>query len=99
VEHWVVAERQGQAAARNILGRRQPFAVVPLFWRQHYDLVINYVGHAEQWDSVRVDGTLDPPDCTVAYMQGGRRLALASIGRDLDSLKAELAMEKESPRA
>jgi NADPH-dependent 2,4-dienoyl-CoA reductase/sulfur reductase-like enzyme/nitrite reductase/ring-hydroxylating ferredoxin subunit len=99
VEHWVVAERQGQAAARNILGRRQPFVDVPFFWSQHYDLVINYVGHAQQWDAVRVDGTLDPPDCTVAYMQGGRRLALASIGRDLDSLKAELAMEQESERA
>ncbi len=98
VEHWVVAERQGQAAARNMLGRRQPFTDIPFFWSQHYDLVINYVGHAEQWDAVRVDGTLDPPDCTVSYMRNGRRLAVASIGRDLDSLKAELEMEME-PKA
>jgi NADPH-dependent 2,4-dienoyl-CoA reductase/sulfur reductase-like enzyme/nitrite reductase/ring-hydroxylating ferredoxin subunit len=95
VEHWVVAERQGQAAARNMLGLRQPFVDVPFFWSQHYDLVINYVGHAERWDAIHVDGTLEPPDCTVSYMQGGRRLALASIGRDLESLKAELAMEQE----
>ena len=94
IEHWVVAERQGQAAARNILGRREVFADVPFFWSQHYDIPINYVGHAERWDEVRVDGSFDAHDCTVNYMQGNRRLAVATIFRDRESLQAELEMER-----
>jgi NADPH-dependent 2,4-dienoyl-CoA reductase/sulfur reductase-like enzyme/nitrite reductase/ring-hydroxylating ferredoxin subunit len=94
IEHWVVAERQGQAAARNILGRREVFADVPFFWSQHYDIPINYVGHAERWDEVRVDGSFDAHDCTVRYIQGNRLLAVATIFRDRESLQAELEMER-----
>jgi NADPH-dependent 2,4-dienoyl-CoA reductase/sulfur reductase-like enzyme/nitrite reductase/ring-hydroxylating ferredoxin subunit len=94
VEHWVVAERQGQTVARNMLGRRQAFDAVPFFWSQHYDVPINYVGHAEKWDEIAVDGDIDAKDCLVRYKSGGRVLAVASIYRDVASLEAEIAMEK-----
>ncbi len=93
VEHWVVAERQGQTAARNMLGQREAYDAVPFFWSQHYDVPINYVGHAETWDQISVDGSIEGKDCLVRYKSGGRLLAVASIYRDLASLEAELAME------
>jgi apoptosis-inducing factor 3 len=94
VEHWVVAERQGQTAALNMLGYRERFAAVPFFWSQHYDVPINYVGHAEQWDDLTVDGNIAARDCLLSYKRKGRVLAVASIYRDMESLKAELAMEQ-----
>ncbi len=95
VEHWVVAERQGQTAARNMLGEREAFDAVPFFWSQHYDLPINYVGHAESWDEVAVEGDIAARNCLLHYKRNGRVLAVASINRDLDSLNAELMMERE----
>ena len=95
VEHWVVAERQGMVAARNILGQRQRFAAVPFFWSQHYDTAINYVGHAERWDRVDIDGDPAARDCMASYWRNGQRLAVATVGRDLDSLRAEAAIEQE----
>jgi NADPH-dependent 2,4-dienoyl-CoA reductase/sulfur reductase-like enzyme/nitrite reductase/ring-hydroxylating ferredoxin subunit len=94
VEHWVVAQRQGQAAARNMLGQRRAFDAVPFFWSQHYDVPINYVGHAETWDTIEVDGDIAARDCLLRYKLAGRTLAVASIYRDRASLEAELAMER-----
>jgi NADPH-dependent 2,4-dienoyl-CoA reductase/sulfur reductase-like enzyme/nitrite reductase/ring-hydroxylating ferredoxin subunit len=98
IEHWVVAERQGQAAARNMLGERRPFADVPFFWSQHYDVPINYIGHATQWDDLQIDGDINGRDCLARYRRNGKLLAVASIYRDLDNLKEELALERAGPR-
>lgn len=77
-----------------MLGRHERFDAVPFFWSQHYDVPINYVGHAEKWDEIRIDGSIENRDCLVEYRQNGRILALASIYRDLASLQGELAMER-----
>ncbi|MEX2223392.1 MAG: FAD-dependent oxidoreductase [Candidatus Rokuibacteriota bacterium] len=95
IEHWVLAQRQGQAVARTIAGERAPFTDVPFFWSQHYDIAINYVGHAERWETIEIDGSLEQHDGSVRYRAGGRVLAVASIFRDRESLEAELAMEHE----
>jgi NADPH-dependent 2,4-dienoyl-CoA reductase/sulfur reductase-like enzyme len=93
IEHWVVAERQGQTAARNMLGARERFDQVPFFWTQQHDLILNYVGHARQWDRIDIDGRLEAKDCTVTYSLRGRKLAVVTIGRDRDSLAAEVELE------
>jgi len=96
VEHWVVAERQGQTAALNMLGYRDKFAAVPFFWSQHYDIPINYVGHAEKWDELAIDGDIAAKDCLLCFKRNGRVLAVASIYRDVESLEAEVMMEREA---
>ena len=93
IEHWVVAERQGQAAARNLLGRRMSYQDVPFFWSAHYDVTLNYVGHAEHWDRIEIDGSIAERDCTLRYIADGEVLAVLTIARDRESLLAGLAME------
>jgi apoptosis-inducing factor 3 len=90
-----VAERQGQVAALNMLGHREKFEAVPFFWSQHYDIPINYVGHAEKWDELAIEGDISGKDCLLRYKTKGRTLAVASIFRDVASLQAELAMERD----
>jgi NADPH-dependent 2,4-dienoyl-CoA reductase/sulfur reductase-like enzyme/nitrite reductase/ring-hydroxylating ferredoxin subunit len=93
VEHWVVAERQGQIAALNMLGERQKYQTAPFFWSQHYDVPINYVGHAESWDQIQIDGNIGDKDCLLRYVKNGQIRAVASVFRDIESLKAEIGME------
>jgi NADPH-dependent 2,4-dienoyl-CoA reductase/sulfur reductase-like enzyme len=93
VEHWVFAERQGQAAARNLMGIRERFDAVPYFWTRQYGISLKYVGHAPTWDETVVDGSFEAKNCAVTFRRAGRTLAVATISRDLQCLQAEAAME------
>ncbi|MEZ4587519.1 MAG: FAD-dependent oxidoreductase [Gemmatimonadales bacterium] len=98
IEHWAAAQRQGQAAARNILGAEEPFADVPFFWSAHYDATIAYVGHAARWDRAELEGDPASYDCTVRYHVGDTVRAVATIYRDRESLEFEARMEEEARR-
>jgi 3-phenylpropionate/trans-cinnamate dioxygenase ferredoxin reductase subunit len=93
VEHWVHAERQGRTAARNILGKGERFADAPFFWSMHYDVGINYVGHAEAWDRTEVEGDLSAHHGKVSYFKRGKLVAVATVGRDQENLEAEVTLE------
>ena len=94
VEHFVVAERQGQTAARNMLGQKEPYEAIPFFWTEQYDLGLAYVGHAGKWDEAEIDGNIEARDCMITYRADGRKVAVAVIHRDRDGLRAELAFER-----
>jgi apoptosis-inducing factor 3 len=99
VEHWVVAERQGQTVARNMLGRRERFDAVPFFWTSQFDFTVHYIGHAEKWDRIDLEGSLEDYDCKLSYQRSGKTLAVATVGRDREGLEKEVAMERASRRA
>ena len=92
IEHWVVAERQGQTVARNMLGEQVAFDDPPFFWSQHYDVPINMTGYAEGFDEEHVVGSAKDQDVLVGFRKNGSIRAVASIYRDFDNLRAERAL-------
>jgi apoptosis-inducing factor 3 len=95
-EHWAVAERQGQTAAHNILGRREPFDNVPFFWTEQYDFGLAFAGHAEHRDKAEIVASLERRDCTVTYRLGSQELAVAVVHRDLEGLEFERIILRNS---
>ncbi|HYA80833.1 MAG TPA: oxidoreductase C-terminal domain-containing protein, partial [Methylocystis sp.] len=83
-----------QTAARNMIGANERFEAAPFFWSAHYDLVISYVGHAQKFDRAEISGDLAAHDASVSFYRGDRKLAVATLFRDVDSLRAEAAFEE-----
>jgi NADPH-dependent 2,4-dienoyl-CoA reductase/sulfur reductase-like enzyme/nitrite reductase/ring-hydroxylating ferredoxin subunit len=94
VEHWVVAQRQGQTAARNMLDAREAFTLSPFFWSNHFDLHVHYVGYGSGNDHASVAGDLKGKSASVIFRSGDKLAAVASVGRDRENLQAELALER-----
>ena len=96
VEHWVVAERQGQTAARNMLGQREIVRRGAVLLEPALRRADQLCRSRRAWDEIAIDGDIAAKDCLLQYKRKGRVLAVASIYRDLASLKAELAMERQT---
>jgi NADPH-dependent 2,4-dienoyl-CoA reductase/sulfur reductase-like enzyme/nitrite reductase/ring-hydroxylating ferredoxin subunit len=80
IEHWRLALQHGRAAARSILGEEEPFADVPFFWTQQYDLRLNFAGYGRPWDEIVLDGR--PPGDFIAYYCSAGRPHAAAGTRD-----------------
>jgi 3-phenylpropionate/trans-cinnamate dioxygenase ferredoxin reductase subunit len=98
IEHWQVAVRHGQAAARSMLGLPAR-ADVPFFWTQHHDVTLGYVGHAEAFSPPVVHGDLAKRDAHVVYREGSAIKAVVTLGRDKLALDVEAAMERDDQAA
>ena len=105
IEHWRLAQQQGRTAARNIAseladGAAEAFDAVPFFWTGQFGLSLRYVGHAEDWDDVVVDGSLEEPSFLAYYLHEGAVRAVAAVGRDQDAAALHLLMMRgDAPSA
>lgn len=63
-------------------GIEQAFDQVPFFWTQQYDLILQYVGHAKDWDDIVFEGDLERQDFLAYYIKKAQVRAVAGMGRD-----------------
>jgi 3-phenylpropionate/trans-cinnamate dioxygenase ferredoxin reductase component len=75
VEHWDNALKQGPAAARNMLGRGEPFDHLPYFFSDQYDIGMEYSGFARGWDRVVFRGDPATREFIAFWMVGDRVVA------------------------
>lgn len=93
VEHWTVAERQGEVAAANMLGGSKRFDSAPFFWTEQFGLTIRYVGRASGWNAVTLEGSFEDRSLVARYFADGNHCATATIGRDKENLEDEIRLE------
>jgi len=85
VEHWQVAQKQGAACGAAIAGTPQPYQELPWFWSDQYDLNLQYLGNAQDFDQVVWRGDPESERFSVFYMKEGVIEAVLSVndGRTL----------------
>lgn len=82
IEHWKTACQQGRIAAFNMAGKTVPFTATPFFWTAQQDLKLRYLGHAQDYDEVHIDGSLADQDFLAFYRKNGEDVAVLACGRD-----------------
>ncbi len=93
VEHWVVAERQGQHAARAMLGASDAYEEVPFFWTRHYDTSVKYTGWGDSFDRLAVRGDVEGGTFLAGYYRDGRLCAVAAAGYAEPFIRAQQLLQ------
>ncbi len=97
IEHWRVAQQHARVAARNMLGGDAQYDGVPFFWTYHYGKRFEYLGHAEAWDQVVIDGDLDAGRFVALLVQGGDVAAAVACGREQETAALIERMRRKLP--
>jgi NADPH-dependent 2,4-dienoyl-CoA reductase/sulfur reductase-like enzyme len=97
VEHWVVAERQGQHAARVMLGTAGDYEQVPFFWTKQAGLTVKYVGHASEWDQIVYRGDVESGKFTAGFYRRDVLRAAAVGGKSTNIQAIEELMRRRVP--
>ncbi len=84
VEQWQNAQHQGAAAARSMLGQHVPFAEVPWFWSDQYDLNLQMAGLPSGSDRLVFRGDVDAREFSVFYLRDGVLDAVVGVNRVQD---------------
>jgi NADPH-dependent 2,4-dienoyl-CoA reductase/sulfur reductase-like enzyme len=85
VEHWRVAQQHGRVAAFNMLGKNVPYDSVPVFWTIQYFKILDYIGHARNWDQIVLHGDMKKPEFLAYYVKDGHVAAAAGFDRSADT--------------
>lgn len=88
VEHHDTATRHGRAAARAMLGRREPFRDVHWFWSDQYDHTIQSVGLPDVSATLIIRGSLEQRSFSAFSLDGDRLRGMISLNRARDVIDA-----------
>ena len=96
IEHWRLAEQLGRVAAKNMAGLKVEYIGVPFFWSEQFDLFLQYVGYAADWDEVIIQGSLKERNFLAYYVKGEQVGAALGLQHDrqLAALSELMRMDK-----
>ena len=98
LESWQNAQNQAINTARAMCGRMEPYAEIPWFWSNQYDLNLQLVGMPETWDQVVMRGDIADNKFAAFYLADGRVVAANGVNNPRDVRVARmLIQQKASP--